>query len=863
MKIFLKHGIPPLLPLFLSLCGGIAAANYGGITTDNYLVIQKFQSNINGGEVANIPIVSNSLLLVFLVLILFFIAMILLLFFVSRHTPKALQFQHLTYSSYRLPYLFPYIFVILFFISGYYLFKSSMFPDHPPNHISNFTDKGISQITGTISSVPEEFYNQSEKSKKNNDSEKNDRRIRFNLSVENIMTSTNTVDKKETAVNKKETETAVNKNGDTVKKSINHRVTGIIQMTVYRPLVQYNKGDTIQFKGKIKSIRNFNNPGGFDYVRYMKLKDIWGKVSTNGKNITSYCPTMPEYGSNKSDMEQLNLLFNSFNDLNSSNSLNNLNSSNSLNSLNSLIFFNSLNSLSSAIIAKIDNFRDDFATHIFKHIDNRDSAAILCALSTGNKEFVSKELSRDFSRTGGSHILAISGLHLSIVATLFFYMFNAFLSCFKWVLIRGWSKKGAALLTILPIVAYAVLSGYSDATERAMIMIIIFMIAAVIERESNSFNSLCAAGIVILILNPASLFMVSFQLSFSAVFFILMGLSLSADYKIEIKNSILKKFTSFIFISMCAIAGTQILVMHYFNIFSFSGLIVNIILIPCVGFGALSLGLAALFFYPFSLVISGFLIQCAGLILTPCIAFIKTVASLPWSYIETFKPDILEIACYYLFVSALFVAAKAWKKESGNVFVRGGVTIALLSCLTLLIHEAVWIKKRFFNDDLVVTILDVGQGNSALIEMPQGKSILVDGGGFFYGGNFDTGEHIIAPFLRLKKIMTLDAVVLTHPDSDHMNGLVYIFKHFKINLLIKNCDQQQNDAYKALIAQVEKKGTNVYIVDHRSNSIKIGKGELHFFHPLKVCPDTNLKNINTNSFNDNFVNDNSVNDNSV
>jgi len=199
-------------------------------------------------------------------------------------------------------------------------------------------------------------------------------------------------------------------------------------------------------------------------------------------------------------------------------------------------------------------------------------AAILTALTTGQKDHITDTLRRDFSRTGASHILAVSGLHLSIIATLFFYLFKTILSLNTALLIRGWSRKGAAFLTLFPLGIYAVMSGWSDATQRAVIMIIIFMAASVIDRESDSFNSLGAAGIIILIMDPLAIFSVSFQLSFSAVGFILAGVSISRDFSMGMEIQILffKQACNFIWISLCAIAGTQMLVMHYFHIFSFS-----------------------------------------------------------------------------------------------------------------------------------------------------------------------------------------------------------------------------------------------------------------------------------------------------
>ncbi|MBF0414016.1 MAG: DNA internalization-related competence protein ComEC/Rec2 [Desulfamplus sp.] len=702
-----------------------------------------------------------------------------------------------------------------------------LFDRLPENHVSKFVDKGIMNITGTVVSKPEKFDNQSEnldkskqfiadnnsKNEKSNNkkSDRFDIRVRFDLSVENIVP----IDAKST---------------QEVNQTDSKKVSGTVQMNVYNPLVQYKQGDTIQFKGKVKSLRNFNNPGGFDYVRYMQNRGLWGRVNANGKDIV----------------------------------LSNLHKADS----------QSLVSQNFAVHTFLNSFRDDFTIHIFNNLKDKDSGAILCALIAGNTGFISKELALNFSATGVSHVLSVSGLHLSIVATLFFYLFNMSLSCFNWILIRGWSRKMAALLTIIPIVGYALLSGNSDATQRSMIMIIIFMTAAIVERESDMFNSLAAAGIIILLFDPLSLFAVSFQLSFSAVFFILMGLSLSKEYRVEIgeklnkinnksgnrfnfliQNRFFKIFVSFIFISICATAGTQILVMHYFNLFSFSGILANFVIVPGVGFAALYLGLAALFFYPFSAVVSGFLIKCSGFILTPCITFIRTIANLTGSYTETFTPDIVEITCYYLFIGFLFIVARSWRKRS--VSFRIGVLGAAVSSLIFLIYEGVWINKRFFNDNLSVTVLDVGQGNSALIEMPKGKTILVDGGGFSYIGSFDTGANIIAPFLRQKKIMTLDAVVLTHPDSDHLNGLVYIVEHFKVNKFIKNRDEQDNSAYKNLMTAIEKIGSLVITIDDNAKPLKIGNVELYFFNPLKSCSNKLYETLSHKSYEEN-INDNSI-----
>ena len=95
----------------------------------------------------------------------------------------------------------------------------------------------------------------------------------------------------------------------------------------------------------------------------------------------------------------------------------------------------------------------------------------------------------------------------------------------------------------------------------------------------------------------------------------------------------------------------------------------------------------------------------------------------------------------------------------------------------------------FWHDDLKVTIIDVGQGTSALLEIPGGDCLLIDGGGFSDNSIFDVGERIIAPLLWRKKIMTVDTLILSHPNSDHLNGLTYIARYFNVKNVWSNTEK--------------------------------------------------------------------------
>jgi competence protein ComEC len=119
--------------------------------------------------------------------------------------------------------------------------------------------------------------------------------------------------------------------------------------------------------------------------------------------------------------------------------------------------------------------------------------------------------------------------------------------------------------------------------------------------------------------------------------------------------------------------------------------------------------------------------------------------------------------------------------------------------------------KRFYPGKLVVHTLDVGQGNAAVVITPDGKTLLIDAGGFGGRSTFDTGRYIVGPFLWKNWILTLDAVILTHPDRDHMKGLSFIFENFRVRQWIKNNDTSPSVVFKTLMRIAEKKGIKIHI----------------------------------------------------
>ncbi len=530
-------------------------------------------------------------------------------------------------------------------------------------------------------------------------------------------------------------------------------VTGRINLNIYDPLTHpLFYGDRIRFKGKLKKFRNFNNPGGFDYEAYMLLKGISAGVSVSGRNIS--------FVEGSSDL-----------------------------------------SFTSRIMRNIEVFRKGYTQLVDKTVKSQKSAAILNALAAGKKDRIDNQLRDVFARSGASHILAISGLHLSILALFFYKLFHGFSGQFRCLLIDGKAGKIAGILTLIPLLFYALLSGFSPSTQRALIMIAMVMTARIIDRDSDVVNTLAFAGVLILLFDCGALFTISFQLSFTAVAFIIAGIAWSRSIKEFQPTKITHRFMLFVQVTLWASIGTFPLIMYYFGMISISQVITNLVVIPLMGFIALPLGFFSMAVFPLSQNLSAWLIELCAHILSFSISLIENISQWPFAWFRSGTLTMPELLLVYATLCVIFAALLTRQKK---------ILLLLVPFLALgIIDTGVWIKKRFFNSDLSLVVLDVGQGNSALLSLPRGKRILIDGGGFSYGSSFDTGRHLVAPYLWREKIGLLDAVVLTHPDADHLNGLVFIMDRFRIKQVFKNSDTDSSKAYEDFIKTCRKRNVPV------------------------------------------------------
>jgi competence protein ComEC len=292
-------------------------------------------------------------------------------------------------------------------------------------------------------------------------------------------------------------------------------------------------------------------------------------------------------------------------------------------------------------------------------------------------------------------------------------------------------------------------------------------------RRHDWLNTLALAALLILIIYPPALLSISFQLSFSAVLVIIAGSTCffsggkpdQSPWK-KMRHRLL----AFLWVSVMAVVGTLPIVLHYFNQISIIGPVVNLVVVPLVGFWVVPTGLLA--------ALGTLAVPQVGELCWPIAAWgarlmlwvVELVAAGSWAAVRTVTPSGLEIVLYYL----LLIAVLGWKKRPYGVVV--AVTVVAL-CTA---DAGYWIYQRFFFGKMRVTAVDVGQATANLIELPGGGTVLVDGGGYSDNAVFDVGAAILAPLLWRKKIKTIDLVVLSHANSDHLNGLLYVLENFTV-----------------------------------------------------------------------------------
>ena len=388
-------------------------------------------------------------------------------------------------------------------------------------------------------------------------------------------------------------------------------VEGKILLSVRGGNRLYKYGDLIRVKTRLKRPRNFKNPGGFDYERYLKYRGI--RTSGFINNPSSIVIIRENQGN--------------------------------------------------MLKIKLEKFR----SALRKLIEEKASfpeTKIVQALILGERKGIPGNIRESFNRAGVSHILAISGFHIGMIAFFSIFIVRYIMKSSEYLLLRFNIYKVSAVFSFFPIITYAFIAGFGISTVRATIMILAFLTAILCGRERDMFNTLALAALVILTISPPSLFDISFQLSFIAVasiLFIAPRLS-SLIPKSDGNRKFLRWILLFIIVSLSATLGVSPLIAFYFNRISTVVLLSNLIIVPIMGFIVLPLGMATIITAPISTALAGLFIKISSFFVGISISIIDFLAALPMSSFFITTPTLLEITAYYLLLITLVKLIEVWGK---------------------------------------------------------------------------------------------------------------------------------------------------------------------------------------------------------
>lgn len=635
--------------------------------------------------------------------------------------------------------------LIVFFFLGYLLVHPWAQHHASPDHISHFCRSMPWQITGTVESATSGPGN----------------RTRFVLAEITLADS-----------------------GDI------HAVAGCLRGVAFGREVPFRAGDRIRFSSRLKPIRNFENPGCFDYRQYQALKGVFAStyITADAINVVSAGPSTG--------------------------------------------FFSGISRFRSEIIRKINSAASP------------ESAGLLRALLVGDRSGITPVARDRFSRSGVGHLLAISGLHVGTVATAAFWLMTHF---FRWIpalLTRAWTRKAAALGTFFPVVGYGLLAGGSPSTQRAVIMVILFLVTLWIDKERDLPGFIAVAAIGIFIIDPPAVFTLSFQLSFAAVITIVLGLrrwfpEKSAEQRLA--RRLVFRTGQFLAVSILAVAGTLPVAMGAFNEISLIGPLVNCIAVPLVGFGVLPLGLISVCLAEVLPTVAIWGFTGCGEIIGWLVKLLDWTSQMPLAAVVVPALTPIEVWIYYGVLSTLLLRfSRIWRRR---------FLVALVAVFVL--DAAYWTHERFLHRDLRVTILDVGQGSASLIEFPGGHVMLVDGGGLSSNRFFDIGARVVAPVLRRKKILAVDTMVLSHPNADHLNGLYAIVDRFRVGRLWSNGEQADTAGFARFQDRVRERGIEAVEVHRDTLPEPIGGVQVSILNPsadfIKYTPGGDRSDLDNHS----------------
>lgn len=578
--------------------------------------------------------------------------------------------------------------------------------------------------------------------------------------------------------------------------TVGRRVRGNLRLT-WRPCkfghecepdTDIFRGDRITVRARIRPPFGTRNPGGFDYGAYLRDRGIHAVAVVSGPGrVQAQPPGVFDF--------------------------------------------------SARAWSQIDRWRNQVRQAAISTL-RQPALGLFLGMIVGEQNDIPPDVRDDFMTTGTVHIISISGSHLGLLSFVSFLgvrgitrrMPARWLERLSCVLTP---KQLAVLVTIPMVLFYTLLSGAHVATVRSLVMILLYLFAVWIGHERQILIALGIAALGTTLVDPKSLYDLSFQLSYVSVLAIALVFRWSTcdNEEDEVPQAGMVKLKhwgkQYALMTLAATVGTVPLVAYYFNQVAWLGLFANAVVVPLVGLLVVPLGLGAsmivllggLEHLPFGWVHQGVLDG-----LTSAVGMLATIPGAEW---HVASPSILAMAGFYL---CLMIALLSRKRT---------FQVMSVSALVFCLLWWVWSPRQMFEDEsLRVTFLDVGQGDATVLDLPGGDTILVDGGVAYE--RWDIGRMVVGPYLWDQGIRRLTHVIATHPQLDHVGGLSWIIDNFEIDHYWSNGIQRTNPFYQRLHDAIEKQGLVERVAWEGEEIVKEGSCRLTSLNPPLVDGDSTL-----------------------
>ena len=554
--------------------------------------------------------------------------------------------------------------------------------------------------------------------------------------------------------------------------------------------ITYKYGQKLLIAGTFKEADGKRNNSGFDYKEYLKINKMHGIITAKQESIKV--------------LKEKNL---------------------------NIILIN---------INRCNNKIKENANKLF----DKNEANLLSGILIGDKEGIEKEVQENFRDSNLSHMLAVSGAHVSYVILGITYVLK------KVKVNKLWSN----MITIVTLCCFIFLTGASPSVIRACIMAIYIIIGHMMHRKTKLISSVSLSLLIILILNPYKLFDIGLQLSYGGTIGIILFSGVLAK-KAKL-NNLLEGFVNKLkyrvkqLIVVCVSANLIIfpIIAAHYSTMCLTFIISNICAGPILGV-IIILGFITIFVSFISIHIAKPFALILNIFIQILMYITKICSSLPFSKIYIKTPSLSQIIIYYMILIFMYYICKIRKKKRRLIHrkllrtVQNKKVQKLFIIVIILIFTSMQILKCL-PSDLTIYFIDVGQGDSTLIVTPNHKTILIDGGGTEFESDFDIGKQTLLPEILGQGITKIDYLLISHFDSDHATGVAQILGKIDVSSIILTRQLEENDIYRHILSIAkEKKIKLIYVKE--GDVLKIGGIKISIIHPENKLMINNPMNNNS------------------